>query len=179
MLSTRRYFSYAFLVFTLKLIIYRQRAASVLTILGGTLLYTWVKSCEVQPPPLKDISRYYNTRDTRSTTELLEPGGDLSDEERSISDTSEIFSAGGHDSDDDEFGYALEQRVDRGSNRWCVPSAYPYERNALMFLRLDIIRVYSTNHQIDHVHVPQAYLALYHRYRTEFKVPGMLHLFCV
>lgn len=94
---------------------YRQRAASVLTILLGTLLYTWVKSSEIQPPPLKDISRYYsgNIREAKSTAELLEPGGDLSDEERSISDTSEIFSDSGRDSDD-EFGYALEQRYDHG-----------------------------------------------------------------
>jgi len=101
-------------------IITPQRAISVFTILVGTLLYTWVKSRETQNPlPPKESSRYYKSiHETRSTTQLLEPGGDLSDEERSISDTSEIFSAGGQDSDDDdEFGYALKKRVEHAEDK--------------------------------------------------------------
>lgn len=105
-------------------ILHRKRAASVLTILVGTLLYTWVKSRETSySSPPKETSRYFtrNIHEARSTTQLLEPGGDLSDEERSISDVSEIFSTGGHsDDDDDEFGYALKKRTDHASNTWFV-----------------------------------------------------------
>jgi GDP-fucose transporter C1 len=101
-------------------VITTKRAASVLTILVGTLLYTWVKSRETSySSPPKETSRYFtrNIHEARSTTQLLEPGGDLSDEERSISDVSEIFSTGGHsDDDDDEFGYALKKRTDHASN---------------------------------------------------------------
>lgn len=80
---------------------------SVLTILVGTLLYTWVKSRETPPAPSPKEhadARYpmSNLHETRSASHLLEPGDDLSDEERSISDRSEIFSAGAHDTDDED-----------------------------------------------------------------------------
>lgn len=77
---------------------------SVVTILVGTLLYTWVKSRETQPAPEpKEVPRYpmNNRHETRSSSHLLEPGEDLSDEERSISDRSEIFATGAHDTDDE------------------------------------------------------------------------------
>lgn len=80
---------------------------SVLTILTGTLLYTWVKSREIPPTPNpKEPSdaRYplRNLHENRSPSQFLEPGDDLSDEERSISDQSELFSTGAHDTDEDD-----------------------------------------------------------------------------
>lgn len=81
---------------------------SVLTILAGTLLYTWVKSRETplapsaKEQPADAHHPMKNLHSTRSSNHLLEPGDDLSDEERSISDRSEIFSTGAHDTDDED-----------------------------------------------------------------------------
>jgi len=76
-----------------------QRATSVLTILVGTLMYTWVKSRETQHPPdtKEPVLPMTSLHNTRSTSKLLEPGGGLSDKERSISDSGEIFAMGAHD----------------------------------------------------------------------------------
>lgn len=69
---------------------------SVLTILSGTLLYTWVKSRE--NPPAPSDKEQADTRYPLRKLTSSEPGDDLSDEEISISDRSEIFS---HDGDED------------------------------------------------------------------------------
>ena len=72
---------------------------SVLTILVGTLIYTWVKSREAQHPPdtKEPVLPMTSLHNTRSTSRLLEPGGGQSDEERSISDSEELFATGAHD----------------------------------------------------------------------------------
>ena len=79
-----------------------QRAASVLTILMGTLLYTWVKSRETPPSHSKEpVLPMSNIPQTQSTSNLLPPNGDLSDEEQTLADGDEIFATGEHDFDEE------------------------------------------------------------------------------
>jgi hypothetical protein len=68
----------------------------------GTLLYTWVKSREAPSPESKEsILPMTTAHNLGSRTKLLEAGGDDSDEDRSISDSEEIFATGAHDFDEE------------------------------------------------------------------------------
>jgi hypothetical protein len=75
---------------------------SVFTILMGTLLYTWIKSREAPPPSdSKELSLpMTNTHKMETTSKLLEHNGDPSNE-RSKSDSGEIFATGAHDFDEE------------------------------------------------------------------------------
>ena len=72
------------------------------TILVGTLLYTWIKSREAPPPSdSKELSLPMTSpHKIESTSKLLEHSGDQSDE-RSKSDSGEIFATGAHDFDEE------------------------------------------------------------------------------
>ncbi|KAF7980908.1 hypothetical protein HWV62_36103 [Athelia sp. TMB] len=73
-----------------------QSGMSVLIILVGTILYTWVKSQETPAPAPPENIYLRDPRKNRSTNNLNEDGADGN---KSVSDTSEIFS---HDSGDEE-----------------------------------------------------------------------------
>jgi hypothetical protein len=69
---------------------------SVLTILSGTLLYTWVKSREGPPPETKEpILPMTDVHKMGSTGKLLDP------DEHEESDNVKIFATGAHDSDEE------------------------------------------------------------------------------
>jgi len=78
-----------------------QRALSVLTILSGTLLYTWAKSRETPPPDSKElILPMTNLPNAALTRKLLDAKGQRPSEEQ-LSDSEEIFATGAHDSDEE------------------------------------------------------------------------------
>jgi len=79
-------------------IITAQRAMSVLTILLGTLLYTWAKSREAPPEPKEPVLPMTDVHKTGSTGKSLGLDGHQAHEKL---DNVEIFATGAHDSDEE------------------------------------------------------------------------------